>query len=258
MKLILVLLAFAMLTGVSTQARAQEQQPSAPEQQPAAPAQAPSGLEAENAPNTESAADAVGPAMVVREAQPQNQKDMVIGSSRGTPKPAGTGEIVTYVDQTTGNADYDKMIADSAAKNDVDPRLIVAVMRQESGFNQHARSYKGAGGLMQLMPETARRFGVTNLYDPAQNIEGGTKYLRFLLDKFDGDVALALAGYNAGEMAVVGAGYKVPHYRETQNYVRSISARYGAAGKMSVSKHGDTTTKLPNAMVLSSGLSNNY
>jgi soluble lytic murein transglycosylase-like protein len=258
MKLILVVLACLMLAGICTQARAQEQQPSAPEQQPAVPAQSPSGLEAENVSNAESAADAVGPAMVVREAQPQNQKDVVIGSSKGTPKPVGMGEVVTYVDQTTGNVTYDKMIEDSATKNDVDPRLIIAVMRQESGFNQHARSCKGAGGLMQLMPDTARRFGVTNLYDPAQNIEGGAKYLRFLLDKFDGDVALALAGYNAGEMAVVGAGYNVPHYRETQNYVRSISARYGATGKVDVSKHRQTATQLPNAMVLSAGLSNNY
>jgi len=248
-----------MLTGICTQAHAQEASSSAPEQQPSGPL-------AENAGNGEAVADAVGPSMVVRESLQQPQKDVVISSAakgavakgHDSAKPAAVGDVVVYVDQTTGNADYDRMVAESAAKNDVDPRLIMAVMRQESGFNQHARSYKGAAGLMQLMPETARRFGVVNLYDPAQNIEGGAKYLRFLLDKFDGDVALALAGYNAGEMAVVGAGYKVPHYRETQNYVRTISARYGAAGKVDVSKHKQVATTLPGAMVLSAGLSNNY
>jgi soluble lytic murein transglycosylase-like protein len=129
---------------------------------------------------------------------------------------------------TTGNPKYDELIAQSAARHGVDPNLIVAVMRQESGFNLRARSYKGASGLMQLMPATAERFSVRNIYDAAQNIEGGTKYLRFLLDSFNGDVSLALAGYNAGENAVVNSGYRIPRYRETQNYVRSISARYDA------------------------------
>jgi soluble lytic murein transglycosylase-like protein len=129
---------------------------------------------------------------------------------------------------TTGSQKYDQLIALSAARNRVDPNLIIAVMRQESGFNPRARSYKGALGLMQLIPATAQRFGVTNIFDPAQNIEGGTRYLRFLLESFNGDVGLALAGYNAGENAVINSGYRVPRYRETQNYVRSISARYDA------------------------------
>ena len=128
---------------------------------------------------------------------------------------------------TTGNAAYDGLVMKSATKHGVDPNLIMAVMRQESGFNPRARSYKGASGLMQLMPATARRFGVENIYDPAQNIDAGTRYLRFLLDTFDGDVELALAGYNAGENAVVNSGYQVPRFRETQNYVRTISAKYG-------------------------------
>jgi hypothetical protein len=131
---------------------------------------------------------------------------------------------------STGNPKYDQLIAESAARNGVDPNLIVAVMRQESGFNSRARSYKGATGLMQLMPGTAARFGVTNIYDPQQNIEGGARYLRFLLDMFEGDVSLTLAGYNAGENAVINHGYRIPRYRETQNYVRSISARYNGTG----------------------------
>jgi soluble lytic murein transglycosylase-like protein len=128
---------------------------------------------------------------------------------------------------STGNAAYDALVMKSAMKHGVDPNLVMAVMLQESGFNPRARSYKGASGLMQLMPATARRFGVENIYDPAQNIDAGTRYLRFLLDTFDGNVELALAGYNAGENAVVHSGYQIPKYRETQNYVRTISAKYG-------------------------------
>ena len=99
-------------------------------------------------------------------------------------------------------------------------------MKQESSFNAQAISYKGARGLMQLMPATAARFGVRDIFDPAQNIEGGARYLRFLLDTFKGDVELALAGYNAGENAVARYGNQIPPYRETQDYVRKISAHY--------------------------------
>jgi len=163
---------------------------------------------------------------------------------------------------TTGTPKYDELIAASAARNGVDPDLITAVMRQESGFHQNARSYKGATGLMQLMPGTAARFGVTNIFDPAQNIEGGTRYLRFLLDSFNGDVDLALAGYNAGEHAVMNSGYKIPRYRETQNYVRSISARYDAS-KKTTRRVAVGTSAAPAATIFSGGaassrLSNNY
>jgi soluble lytic murein transglycosylase-like protein len=161
---------------------------------------------------------------------------------------------------TTGNTRYDQLIAHSAARHGVDPNLIVAVMRQESGFNPRARSYKGATGLMQLMPGTAHRFGVTNIYDPAQNIEGGTAYLRFLIDKFNGDVDLVLAGYNAGEGAVVNSGYRVPRYRETQNYVKSISARYDRVRNRTARTPSIGAAPVaPTAQVLSNGrLSNNY
>jgi soluble lytic murein transglycosylase-like protein len=127
---------------------------------------------------------------------------------------------------TTGDARIDALIRGAAARSGVDPQLVFAVMRQESSFNWRALSPKGASGLMQLMPATARRFGVENIFDPAQNIEGGTRYLRFLLDTFGGDVELALAGYNAGEHAVARYGNRVPPYRETQDYVRRISAHY--------------------------------
>jgi soluble lytic murein transglycosylase-like protein len=160
---------------------------------------------------------------------------------------------------STGNPKYDEFIARSAARNGVDPNLMIAVMRQESGFNARARSNKGASGLMQLMPGTAARFGVTNIYDPAQNIEGAARYLRFLLDSFNGDVSLVLAGYNAGENAVVNSGYKVPRYRETQNYVRSITARYDSSKNKTTAARRSTEPVAPSAETFSKGrLSNNY
>ena len=127
---------------------------------------------------------------------------------------------------TTGNTDVDKFIIESGQRNSVDPLLLYAIMHQESSFKSRAMSYKGARGLMQLMPPTAIRFGVTNIWDPKQNIEGGARYMRFLLDLFSGDVRLALAGYNAGEGAVMKYGYKVPPYSETREYVRRIGRRY--------------------------------
>lgn len=127
---------------------------------------------------------------------------------------------------TTGNAAVDSYIIDSGRRNAVDPLLLYAIMHQESTFKARAMSNKGARGLMQLMPGTAVRFGVSSIWDPKQNIEGGTRYMRFLLDKFNGDVKLALAGYNAGEGAVMKYGYRIPPYSETQEYVRRISKRY--------------------------------
>jgi len=128
--------------------------------------------------------------------------------------------------QTTGNARIDEIICAAATRHGVEPLLLYSVMHQESAFNSQALSPKGARGLMQLMPATAARFGVKNIYDPEQNIHGAAQYLRFLLDLFDGDVSLALAGYNAGEGAVKKYGYAVPPYPETINYVRKIKRRY--------------------------------
>lgn len=129
---------------------------------------------------------------------------------------------------TTGNLEYDSYIVESSNRYGIDPLLIYAQMHQESSFKLKATSYKGASGLMQLMPATARRFGVTSIYDPKQNIDAGVKYMRWLLNTFGGDVVLALAGYNAGEGAVWKYGNQVPPYRETQEYVRRITARYNS------------------------------
>ena len=127
---------------------------------------------------------------------------------------------------TTGNSDVDNYIVESGKRNSVDPLLLYSIMHQESSFKSRAMSYKGARGLMQLMPGTASRFGVANIWDPRQNIEGGARYMRFLLDLFSGDVRLALAGYNAGEGAVMKYGNQVPPYSETREYVRRIGNRY--------------------------------
>ena len=127
---------------------------------------------------------------------------------------------------TTGNSDVDNFIVESGKRNSVDPLLLYSIMHQESSFKARAMSNKGARGLMQLMPFTASRFGVTNIWDPKQNIEGGARYMRFLLNLFNGDVQLALAGYNAGEGAVMKYGYQVPPYSETREYVRRIGNRY--------------------------------
>jgi hypothetical protein len=127
---------------------------------------------------------------------------------------------------TTGDSDVDNFVVESGKRNSVDPLLLYSIMHQESTFKPRAMSYKGARGLMQLMPGTASRFGVTNIWDPKQNIEGGARYMRFLLDLFSGDVRLALAGYNAGEGAVMKYGNQVPPYSETREYVRRIGNRY--------------------------------
>ncbi len=118
------------------------------------------------------------------------------------------------------------LIEKAAADTNLRPALIHAVIRAESAYRQDAVSSKGAVGLMQLMPGTAERYGVTDRYDPAQNIRGGTTYLRDLLLMFEGDLELAVAAYNAGENAVMKYGNKIPPYRETQNYVRKVMAFY--------------------------------
>lgn len=118
-------------------------------------------------------------------------------------------------------------IHELAPQFDLDPALVLEVVRAESNFNPRARSHKGALGLMQLIPATARRFGVKDPFEPLQNLRGGMAYLRWLLRRFDGDLELTLAGYNAGEAAVERHG-GIPPYAETQAYVKRILRRYGA------------------------------
>ena len=131
-------------------------------------------------------------------------------------------------------AEFRAIIDQASAKAGLSRDLIAAVMRQESGFDARAVSRKGAKGLMQLMPETAKELGVADVFDPAQNVEGGARYLRSLLDKYGGNLVQALAAYNAGPTAVDGARGGVPNYDETRSYVKSIVENLFSGGESSV------------------------
>ena len=129
------------------------------------------------------------------------------------------------------DAQYAGLIEQHAAAHRVRPELVRAVIQVESGFNPYARSRKGAMGLMQLMPGTAADLGVTDPYDPAQNIAAGVSYLRGLLERFGGNEELALAAYNAGPGAVERYGQRVPPYRETRDYVQKVRGRTSVAAR---------------------------
>jgi soluble lytic murein transglycosylase-like protein len=122
-------------------------------------------------------------------------------------------------------ANIDQLVQQTASRFQVDPELIRAIIRVESGYDPKAVSSKGAMGLMQLIPATAQRFGVANPFDPKQNLEGGVNYLKYLLDLFGGDLSLSLAAYNAGEHSVQRSG-GIPAIPETQNYVRKVTSIY--------------------------------
>lgn len=123
-------------------------------------------------------------------------------------------------------AQYEAAIDTVARTYSLESALIHAVVSAESGYNATAVSRKGAAGLMQLMPETAQRYGVANRFDPVQNLHGGARYLRDLLRMFDGNLSLALAGYNAGEKNVVKHGYQIPPFQETKAYVPKVLNLY--------------------------------
>ena len=159
---------------------------------------------------------------------------------------------------------FDHIIQQAAQQHGVSEGLIKAVMHTESGFNVNARSPVGAQGLMQLMPATARRFNVSNAYDPHENIMAGAKYLAWLLKRFNGNTTLALAGYNAGEGNVAKYG-GVPPFRETQDYVRRVTSRYSnlyasgvsaSSGSNAITANNNSNTQSQNAQVIAQ--SDNY
>jgi soluble lytic murein transglycosylase-like protein len=158
---------------------------------------------------------------------PQDSRFKVYLKERRKPDPVTEtlASEIRYYDEKD-RARYAKPIQDAAKATRLDAALIHAVISAESGYNPFARSRKGAAGLMQLMPETAKRYGVKNRLDPAQNISGGARYLRDLIRMFNNDVQLAVAAYNAGENAVVRAGNRIPPYQETMTYVPRVMSYY--------------------------------
>jgi soluble lytic murein transglycosylase-like protein len=155
----------------------------------------------------------------------------------GAPKYVST----TPVDSSSARERFEPYVVEYSTRHSLRPELVRAVIQVESGYNPRALSPKGAMGLMQLMPDTARMLGVQRPYDPEQNIRGGTRYLRLLLDKYDGNEELALAAYNAGSGAVDRYGKKIPPYRETRDYVRKVGSAageqpYAAARKLRIYK----------------------
>ncbi len=139
-------------------------------------------------------------------------------------KPENSIEKTTF---KNSRENIENLIEKYAQKNNLDPDFIKAVVKQESGFNPDAKSKCGAMGLMQLMPQTAKGLGVIDAFDPEQNIEGGVKYLKSMMKRFNNDPKLALAAYNAGPGAVQKYG-DIPPYKETQNYVKNILTSYEA------------------------------
>jgi soluble lytic murein transglycosylase-like protein len=163
------------------------------------------------------------------EAQPRvsNAPPSTTGGKKSKPS--------AYANLTSGrlvtSAEVEKAIKDAAQRHEVDPNLVRAIIQIESGFNTHAVSRKGALGLMQLMPSTARKLKVNNPFDPAQNVDAGVRHLRGLLDNYKGDIPLTLAAYNAGEGAVARNGNNIPPFAETREYVRRITNLYGNSQK---------------------------
>lgn len=221
--------------------------PSAVAQAKAAPASASSARPGSAVGAASTAAPAPAKPKVQRGAVYRYERDGVVHYTNVKPAAAKAELVFTYAIETCMACqirsavdwntvalrldDYDAEIAAAAAAHGVDEALVRAVIHAESAYRANARSHKGAQGLMQLMPATATRFGVTDAYDPTQNIGGGVQYLAFLLKKFNGDTRLAAAGYNAGEGAVDRHG-GVPPYAETQVYVERVGllhARYRAA-----------------------------
>jgi membrane-bound lytic murein transglycosylase B len=151
---------------------------------------------------------------ISRESNQSANAKIVVANFRGTPATAG---------------DIDSAIEQAAARHNVDPNLVRAVVKVESNFNPNAVSRKGAMGLMQLMPSTARQLNVKNPFDPEQNVDAGVRHLKQLLESYGGDIKLTLAAYNAGAGAVARSS-GVPHYAETQNYVRRITNLYYGGG----------------------------
>lgn len=175
-------------------------------------------------------------------------------SKMRTPWGKTQSKIPAYDSSYKYSDGYNKHIDLYAKKYSLDPNIIKAIIKIESNFNPKAVSHKGAMGLMQLMPQTALNNGVANPFDPAQNIQGGTRYFKKLMNMFNGNIKLALAGYNAGENAVIKYGYKIPPYNETQNYVEKVLFHYS---NLNGNKNGIVTAK-NNSLVVKTNSKKTY
>lgn len=160
--------------------------------------------------------------IVLTNSMPQNQRVEVLVVERG---PLGSMPHAVRGGAGQGTR-FDAMIETAAQAYGIDGALLHAVIAVESGYQVQARSRRGASGLMQLMPGTAREFGAVDVFDPAQNINGGARYLKYLLDKYDNRLDIVLAAYNAGEKALLKYGKAIPPFKETVQYVERVQARY--------------------------------
>lgn len=158
--------------------------------------------------------------------EPDDARYQVLVAPPAPPAPPGTAGTAMVSQDNGAWLQYRDLIHASAARLQLDPALLRAVINAESGYNPNAVSRRGAGGLMQLMPTTARRLGVANVFDPAENVAGGARYLVELMQRFDNDLDLTLAAYNAGEGAVLKYGRRIPPYRETTEYVAKVVRYY--------------------------------
>lgn len=160
--------------------------------------------------------------IVLTNSPPQNRKAEVLVAERAAAVRASGGQDGPAPPRSR----YDGIIDSAARAFGLDGALLHAVIAVESGYNVLARSPRGAAGLMQLMPDTARDFGTADVFDPAQNVNGGARYLRYLLDKYDNQLDIVLAAYNAGEKALLKYGRKIPPFKETLRYVDQVQSRY--------------------------------
>jgi soluble lytic murein transglycosylase-like protein len=170
---------------------------------------------------------------LLRQAARGDSRFWAVGNALLTAKEQGpaSGNTLASGSAAPGGAEWlEKIVQQSATVHNVDPNLVRAIIKVESNFNPHAVSRKGAMGLMQLMPSTAKSLNVTNPYDPAQNVDAGVRHFKQLLDSYNGNVELSLAAYNAGAGAVQ-RSRGVPRYSETQNYVKRITSLYASNGK---------------------------
>ena len=159
--------------------------------------------------------------------EPRYEDGQTVFTFKPARKPGGGAGSPAMPGHRAAPPEILQLVEEVSSRYGLDPRLITTVIGVESGFNQRAVSSKGARGLMQLMPGTARRYGVRDVYDPKQNVEGGVAYLSDLTRRYGGDLKLALAAYNAGPEAVARAS-GVPNFRETKDYIRKIESRYGS------------------------------